>query len=126
MLLNLHKKSWMEGLNLKDYNEHCQENESTVKTMLELVKNYHKVSIVLFGLLQKEICNPPVEDVNGKFQGVEKKSLERRYAKILEVMVKSTRNPVRSTPKKSILLISKFNLSARIFFFSDTRYSRFN
>ena len=43
MLLNLHKKSWMEGLNLKDYNEHCQGNEETVKTMLELVKNYHKV-----------------------------------------------------------------------------------
>eukprot|EP00111_Clytia_hemisphaerica_P004758 TCONS_00013676-protein len=42
MLLNLHKKSWMEGLNLKDYNEHCQGNEETVKTMLDLVKNYHK------------------------------------------------------------------------------------
>ena len=78
MLLNLHKKSWMEGLNLKDYNEHCQENESTVKTMLELVKNYHKVSIVLFGLLQKEICNPPVEDVNGKIpRGREKVAGEK-------------------------------------------------
>lgn len=43
MLLNLHKKTWMDGLNLKDYHEHCQSNEKTVETMLELVKNYHKV-----------------------------------------------------------------------------------
>jgi len=43
MLLNLHKKTWMEGLNLKDYHDHCQGNEETVKTMLDLVKNYHKV-----------------------------------------------------------------------------------
>ena len=44
MLLNLHKKTWMDGLQLKDYREHCDNNEQTVKTMLELVKNYNKVS----------------------------------------------------------------------------------
>merc|ERR1712159_455125 len=42
MLMNLNKKSWMEGLNLKDYHEHCQTNEDIVKTMLDLVKNYNK------------------------------------------------------------------------------------
>lgn len=43
MLLNLHKKSWMEGLTLQDYSEHCKHNESVVKEMLELAKNYNKV-----------------------------------------------------------------------------------
>ena len=42
MLLHLHKKSWMEGLPLQDYSEHCKHNESVVKEMLELAKNYNK------------------------------------------------------------------------------------
>lgn len=42
MLLNLHKKSWMEGLTLQDYSEHCKHNESVVKEMLELAKSYNK------------------------------------------------------------------------------------
>lgn len=44
MLLNLHKKSWMEGLTLQDYSEHCKLNETIVKEMLELAKNYNKVT----------------------------------------------------------------------------------
>merc|ERR1711879_5861 len=36
MLMNLHKKSWMDGLTLHDYNEHCQLNKDTVKDMLNL------------------------------------------------------------------------------------------
>lgn len=43
MLLNLHKKSWMDGLMLSDYTEHCKMNETTVNEMLELAKNYNKV-----------------------------------------------------------------------------------
>ena len=43
MLLNLHKKSWMDGLMLRDYNEHCKLNETTVKEMLDLAKSYNKV-----------------------------------------------------------------------------------
>merc|ERR1711893_361274 len=39
MLLNLHKKSWMDGLTLKDYESHCCTNEKTVSEMLELAKN---------------------------------------------------------------------------------------
>lgn len=46
MLLNLHKKSWMEGLTLQDYSEHCKLNETIVKEMLELAKNYNKVMIL--------------------------------------------------------------------------------
>ncbi|XP_065652444.1 26S proteasome non-ATPase regulatory subunit 14 isoform X3 [Hydra vulgaris] len=42
MLLNLHKKTWMEGLKLKDYHHHCQSNEETVKLMLDLTKSYNK------------------------------------------------------------------------------------
>lgn len=44
MLLNLHKKTWMDGLSLQDYNEHCKLNEGTVNDMLELAKHYNKVS----------------------------------------------------------------------------------
>jgi hypothetical protein len=42
MLLNLNKKSWIDGLRLQDYNDHCRLNEQTVKTMLELANNYNK------------------------------------------------------------------------------------
>lgn len=42
MLLNLHKKSWVDGLSIKDYGEQCRTNEATVQNMLELTKNYHK------------------------------------------------------------------------------------
>jgi 26S proteasome regulatory subunit N11 len=42
MLMNLNKKSWMDGLTLHDYNEHCQLNKDTVKDMLSLAKNYDK------------------------------------------------------------------------------------
>ncbi|KAI5642140.1 JAB1/Mov34/MPN/PAD-1 ubiquitin protease domain-containing protein [Phthorimaea operculella] len=42
MLLNLHKKSWMDGLTLSDYKEHCAINGTTVTEMLELAKNYNK------------------------------------------------------------------------------------
>lgn len=42
MLLNLHKKSWVDGLTLDDYSDHCQTNENTIKSMLELAKNYNK------------------------------------------------------------------------------------
>jgi len=42
MLLNLHKSSWMDGLQLQDYHQHCQINEQGLKTMLELAKDYAK------------------------------------------------------------------------------------
>ncbi|KAH9373207.1 hypothetical protein HPB48_004952 [Haemaphysalis longicornis] len=42
MLLNLHKKSWTDGLTLQDYDQHCQVNETTVAEMLELAKAYNK------------------------------------------------------------------------------------
>lgn len=42
MLLNLHKKSWMDGLTLADYKDHSCLNQTTVADMLELAKNYNK------------------------------------------------------------------------------------
>lgn len=42
MLLNLHKKSWMDGMKLADHKEHCSHNEKTVQSMLELAKAYVK------------------------------------------------------------------------------------
>lgn len=46
----------MEGLTLQDYSEHCKLNETIVKEMLELAKNYNKVN------KKPEIlanCSPP-------------------------------------------------------------------
>merc|ERR1712045_768052 len=34
MLMNLNKKSWVDGLTLHDYNTHCEINKDTVKDML--------------------------------------------------------------------------------------------
>merc|ERR1711970_953128 len=42
MLMNLNKKSWVDGLTLKDYNHHCSLNQQTVGEMLQLAKNYDK------------------------------------------------------------------------------------
>lgn len=42
MLLNLNKESWVNGIKLKDYNNHCNANEKTVKDMVELAKAYNK------------------------------------------------------------------------------------
>lgn len=42
MLMNLNKKSWVDGLTLKDYDKHCQLNTDTIKDMLTLTKNYDK------------------------------------------------------------------------------------
>lgn len=42
MLSNLHKKSWIDGLSLSDYNNHCQINEKTAKEMVNLAKAYNK------------------------------------------------------------------------------------
>ena len=42
MLLKLHKKSWMEGMQLADHSEHCKQNEKTVQQMLDLAKAYVK------------------------------------------------------------------------------------
>merc|ERR1712203_1274080 len=42
MLLNLNKKSWVDGLTLQDYSHQCKTNESTVNEMLDLANNYNK------------------------------------------------------------------------------------
>ena len=34
MLLNLHKKTWMDGLTLQDYDDHCALNQKTVKVTI--------------------------------------------------------------------------------------------
>jgi len=42
MLLNLHKKSWMDGLSLRPFEEHTNSNRKTVQHMLELAQLYNK------------------------------------------------------------------------------------
>ncbi|WOO85594.1 26S proteasome non-ATPase regulatory subunit 14 [Vanrija pseudolonga] len=42
MLLNLHKRGWTEGLKLKDFEQTEENNEKTVKDMLQLATAYTK------------------------------------------------------------------------------------
>lgn len=42
MLLNLHKKKWMDSLSVNDFEEHSRRNEDTVASMLELARAYDK------------------------------------------------------------------------------------
>eukprot|EP00178_Gracilaria_changii_P019765 TRINITY_DN572_c0_g1_i1.p2 TRINITY_DN572_c0_g1~~TRINITY_DN572_c0_g1_i1.p2 ORF type:complete len:432 (+),score=89.75 TRINITY_DN572_c0_g1_i1:59-1297(+) len=42
MLLNLHKKKWMDSLSVANFEKHSHRNEQTVAAMLELAKAYEK------------------------------------------------------------------------------------
>ncbi|CAH0484490.1 unnamed protein product [Peronospora effusa] len=42
MLMNLHKKTWSDGLMLTKFEDHSKENETTVETMLALTEQYNK------------------------------------------------------------------------------------
>ncbi|CDF38425.1 probable 26S proteasome, non-ATPase regulatory subunit [Chondrus crispus] len=42
MLLNLHKKKWMDSLSVRDFEHHSKNNEDTIAAMLELAKAYDK------------------------------------------------------------------------------------
>jgi len=42
MLMNLNKKSWVDGLTLNNYKTHCDLNQQTCNEMLQLAKNYDK------------------------------------------------------------------------------------
>lgn len=42
MLLNLHKKTWIAGLDLKPFDEHEQDNEDTILNLTSLAKQYHE------------------------------------------------------------------------------------
>eukprot|EP00761_Pharyngomonas_kirbyi_P012235 gb/GECH01012262.1/.p1 GENE.gb/GECH01012262.1/~~gb/GECH01012262.1/.p1 ORF type:complete len:311 (+),score=80.76 gb/GECH01012262.1/:1-933(+) len=43
MLLNVHKKTWTEGLSLTPFDKHTSNNEETIKNMLKLTKDYNKL-----------------------------------------------------------------------------------
>ncbi|EEY55930.1 26S proteasome non-ATPase regulatory subunit 14, putative [Phytophthora infestans T30-4] len=42
MLMNLHKKTWSDGLVLTKFEDHSKDNEQTVKSMLALTDQYNK------------------------------------------------------------------------------------
>ncbi|OWZ20393.1 26S proteasome non-ATPase regulatory protein [Phytophthora megakarya] len=46
MLMNLHKKTWSDGLVLTKFEDHSKENEETVKSMLALTEQYNKRSML--------------------------------------------------------------------------------
>eukprot|EP00735_Rhodelphis_limneticus_P007067 TRINITY_DN19562_c0_g1::TRINITY_DN19562_c0_g1_i1::g.24458::m.24458 TRINITY_DN19562_c0_g1::TRINITY_DN19562_c0_g1_i1::g.24458 ORF type:complete len:320 (+),score=43.03,sp/Q9LT08/PSDE_ARATH/75.43/1e-160,JAB/PF01398.16/8e-35,MitMem_reg/PF13012.1/3.1e+03,MitMem_reg/PF13012.1/4.6e-26,Prok-JAB/PF14464.1/5.1e-10 TRINITY_DN19562_c0_g1_i1:90-1049(+) len=41
MLLNLHKRSWIDGLKVTNFHEHGKENEKLINEMLQLAKSYN-------------------------------------------------------------------------------------
>ncbi|KAL0479135.1 26S proteasome subunit Rpn11 [Acrasis kona] len=43
MLLNVHKKTWTEGLKLEKFDEHEKNNEKMLLNMVELAKSYNKM-----------------------------------------------------------------------------------
>ena len=45
MLLNLHKKTWMDGLQLEDFKEHTSNNEKTIKVHCLYLKYRHASAI---------------------------------------------------------------------------------
>jgi 26S proteasome regulatory subunit N11 len=42
MLLNLHKKTWSDGLKLENFQDHSEENAKSIKAMLSLAEAYNK------------------------------------------------------------------------------------
>jgi len=42
MLMNLHKRNWTEGLKLRDFKVHKENNEKAIKSMLSLSEAYNK------------------------------------------------------------------------------------
>jgi len=42
MLLNLHKKNWMQGLRVRQYDQHSEQNAKTVSAILDFTKQYNK------------------------------------------------------------------------------------
>ncbi|KAK0242602.1 Mov34-domain-containing protein [Armillaria nabsnona] len=42
MLMNLHKRNWTEGLRLRDFHTHKEDNETAIKSMLTLSEAYNK------------------------------------------------------------------------------------
>jgi len=45
MLMNLNKKSWIDGLTLRDYNDHCNLNTVSAFYLKKLIKLFSKVKI---------------------------------------------------------------------------------
>ncbi|KAL6077670.1 26S proteasome non-ATPase regulatory subunit 14 [Balamuthia mandrillaris] len=81
MLLNLHKPAWTSGLTLEKFDEHSHGNETLVKEMLELAKNYNKK-------IQDELTHTPEELAIKEVGKVDPK--KRLESDVEKLMVKNT------------------------------------
>lgn len=45
MLMNLHKRNWTEGLKLRDFNLHKEENENAIKVFTTVASFHHTLSV---------------------------------------------------------------------------------
>ncbi|CAF1551140.1 unnamed protein product [Rotaria sordida] len=55
MLLNLHKKSWINGLTIENFNQHNEHNINIIKQMVDLSKNYIKLLEDEENMTQKQL-----------------------------------------------------------------------
>lgn len=78
MLLNLHKKSWMDGLTLANYKDHSAINETTVAEMLDLAKNYNKA------LEDEEKMTPEQLAIKNVGKQDPKRHLEEKVDKLMQ------------------------------------------
>src|SRR5690606_11640648 len=62
MLMNLHKRNWTEGLKLRDFHLHKQENEKAIKVITYIRRSFiaysHSCSISLCLHSQRPTTNP--------------------------------------------------------------------
>lgn len=79
MLLNVHKKTWTEGLKIADFNEYEKSNTNTLKNLVLLAKSYNK-------MLQEE-----AKTTREKFeiQNVGKLDAKRHLAQDVESLMSS-------------------------------------
>ena len=66
MLMNLHRKSWTEGLKTVQYEDHSQNNETVVKKMVKLSKDYNERVLQEEGKTAEEMIVANVGKVDPK------------------------------------------------------------
>jgi len=66
MLLNLHKKTWVAGLDVKQFDQHTKDNAKTIQGLLELAKNYNKNVIDEEKLTPEELAKQNVGKMDPK------------------------------------------------------------
>lgn len=84
MLMNLQKKTWTHGLNLRDFDDHATGNETCVKEMQSLTKKYDEA------VVEEEGLTPDARVVAGVGKMDAKKHLEEHVQSLLSANILQT------------------------------------